>query len=304
MSANRLPSEPEKPVAENYASETEYVEAEAAYESRLLQYRAHSAQIETMVEQGKAQLLVDVSRRKPELCYRVIPETENRQPVAEDTLEKLRRQDERNREIAVEKGIEEVKRHVKENAVPDKDFSPREQQLLYFILFAFLRKDNHGKFGIKDGQAISEEEKLNLMTSLSGEQENALRRDFIIYALSQTSGDGLKSQLLLEFATLHFPDRVAKIKQQCNEVYRKKHERIEARIRELQPFTGKQEDAKTAIAEAIVVDDEQPTDPETFDEPDTEDIPLYPGLPEYATVGDIPEEEEQMFDTVYEDMAA
>jgi hypothetical protein len=45
------------------------------------------------------------------------------------------------------------------------------------------------------------------MTSLSAGQENILRRDFIIYALFQASSDGLKSQLLLEFATLHFPDR-------------------------------------------------------------------------------------------------
>ena len=53
-----------------------YREAEASYESRLLQYRTHSEQIEAMLEQGRAQLMVDVGRLKPELCYRIIPENE------------------------------------------------------------------------------------------------------------------------------------------------------------------------------------------------------------------------------------
>jgi ParB family chromosome partitioning protein len=305
MQANRLPVEPQKPEPERFESETEYHEAETAYESRMLQYRAHSAQIETMVEQGKAQLLVDVSRRKPELCYRVIPETENRKPAEEDTVEKLRRQDTRNREIAIEKGVEETKRFVKENAISAKDFSNREQELLYFILFSFLRKENYGEFGIEDGQTISDEEKMGKAASLSIEQENALRRDFIIYALSQASGDCLKSKLLLEFTAIHFPDKVAEIKQQCNEIYRKKHERIEERIRELQPYNSENTNA-TAIepeeepAETTPI----PESEETFDNPDTDDIPVYPGLPEQAEIGEIPEEDWEIMEAVYEEMAA
>jgi hypothetical protein len=46
-----------------------------------------TVQIETMVEQGKAQFMVDVSRRKPELCYRVIPEGEKRVPEEKDRIE-------------------------------------------------------------------------------------------------------------------------------------------------------------------------------------------------------------------------
>jgi ParB family chromosome partitioning protein len=293
MSASRLPSEPEKPVAENYASEAEFQEAEKSYQANFERYSIHAAQIETMIEQGKAQLLVDVSRRKPELCYRVIPETEKREPEEKDTVEKLRAQDKRNREIAVGKGIEEVTRYLKDNAIPAKEFSPREQELLYFIMLSFLRKENYRKFGMEGKNTLSDEEKAEMIQYMSIEQENAIRRDFIIHSLSQPSCNGLKSGLLLEFASLHFPDKVREIKEQCNETYKRKHERIEERIRELQPFTDKPEDTKTAIAET-----------ETFDDPDTADIPLYPGLPEHASIGEIPEEEEETFDTVYEEMAA
>jgi ParB family chromosome partitioning protein len=305
MQAICLPEEPQKPEPEHFESEAGYHEAKTAYESRMLQYRAHSAQIETMVEQGKAQLLVDVSKRKPELCYRVIPEAEtNLHKNEEDTVEKLRRQDVRNKEIAIEKGVEEVKRFVGENVIPAKDFSVREQELLYFILFSFLRRENYGEFGIEDGQAIPDEEKMELVAFRSIKQENALRRDFIIHALSQTSGECLKSKLLLEFAAIHFPDKVAEIKRQCNETYRKKHEKIEERIRELQPFNN-----ENATATAIEPK-EQPAEPvipeseETFDDPDTDDIPVYPGLPEHAEIGEIPDDDGEIMEAVYEEFAA
>ncbi|MDR0700240.1 MAG: ParB/RepB/Spo0J family partition protein [Tannerella sp.] len=300
MSASRLPSEPEKPVAENYASETEYLEAEKSYQISFERYNIHAAQIEAMVEQGKAQLLVDVSKRKPELCYRVIPET-GTEPQNEDTIEKLRSQDRRNRELAFEKGIEEVTRYLRNNAVPTKAFSPREQELLYFIMLSFLRKKNYKKFGMEGKNTLSDEEKAEMIQYISIEQENAIRRDFIIHYLSQTSGNSLKSGLLLEFATMHFPDKVAQIKEQCNETYKKKHERIEERIRELQPFTDK-EKANAAIAEAIVVNEEQmenlPANPEPFDDPDMDDVPLYPELPEHARIGEIPKEEEEIAEVV------
>lgn len=322
MQASRLPEEPQKPKPEQFASEAEYHEAEAGYESRLRQYQARSAQIEELVGQGKAQFLVDVSRRRPELCYRVIPEAEtNLHKNEEDTVDKLRRQDARNKEIAIEKGVEEVKRFVRENIIPPKDFSPREQELLYFIMLAFLRGENYEKFGIEDGQAVSDEEKLELVAFRSIEQENVLRRDFIIHALSQASGDCLRSRLLLEFAAMHFPDKVAAIKQQCNEAYRKKHERIEERILQLQPYSS--ENAEEAEAKAETGEEgqqvkalpapepevetgtgEETPEPETFDNPDTNDIPLYPGLPEQAQIGEVPDDDSEIMEAAYGETAA
>jgi len=45
----------------------------------------------------------------------------------------------------------------------------------------------------------------------------------------------------------------------------------------------------TAITES-----EEMTEQETFDDPDIADIPLYPGLPEHASIGEIPEEDEHL----------
>jgi ParB family chromosome partitioning protein len=308
MAANRLPEEPQKPEAEQFASEAEYQAAEASYETSLQRYKIHAAQIKTMVEQGKAQLMVDVSRRKPELCYRVIPETEKREPEEKDTVEKLRTQDKRNREIAIEKAVEDVKRLVREKTVSDVDFQPLEEELLYYVMLSFTRKENFTKLGIGSQYVLSDEEKAGIIPSLTAEQKNIIRRDFIVKQLSDTSGNGKQSQLLLEFAALHFPDKVKEIKEQYNEIYKKKHLRIEERIRELQPFTDKQEDTETALAATVATNEEQPenppAEPETFDDPDTEDIPLYPGLPEHVRIGEIPDAEEAAFDMAYEEIAA
>jgi len=292
---NRLPQEPQKPAVENFASEEDYQEAESAYDSRMLQYKAHSDQIEKMIDEGKAQIVVDVSRLKPELCYRIIPEYETKPQVDEDTVEKLQEQDKRNKELAFEKAIEEVIRYLKSGVIPSKDFSTGEQEMFYFILLSFLRKENYGKFGVENVQILTDKEKFELIAFRSIEQENALRRDFIIHYLSQTSGDCLKSRLLLEFANIHFPDKVAQIKQQCNDTYKKRHEKIEERIRELKPFSS-----ENAIA-AVVISEEQAASVETVipttpdNEPDMEDMPVYPGLPEHASVGEITEEDEEAF---------
>jgi hypothetical protein len=94
------------------------------------------------------------------------------------------------------------------------------------------------------------------------------------------------------------PQKVNQIKEQYNEQYKKRHIRIEERIRELQPHSS--ENAE-----------EQPSDPaptaepavtasgETFGDPDADGMPLYPGLPEHAEIGDIPEEDGDIPEAVY-----
>lgn len=301
MQASRLPEEPQKPEPEQFESETDYKEAESSYEIRLEQYKIRSSQIETLIEQGKAQLMVDVGKRKPELCYRVIPETEtNLHKNKEDTVEKLRKQDARNREIAVEKAVEDIKRLVKEKNIPDVDFQPREEELLYYIMLSFTRKENFAKLGIESRYSLSDEEKAGITSSLATEQKNIIRRDFIARHLSDTSGNCKQSQLLLEFASLHFPDKVSEIKRQYNEIYRKKHERIEERIRELQPFSSENAVA-TAIEPAAPA---VPESEEAFDDTDTNDVPLYPGLPEQAAIGEIPDDDGEIMEAVYEEFAA
>lgn len=132
-----------------------------------------------MVRDGKAQLVVDVSRRKPELGYRIVPETKPVQSTG-DTVEQLQNQDRRNREIAFEKGLEDIKRLVRESEIPDSEFQPVEEKLVYLIMFLNLRKENYERLGINLHQMQTVEGSIAVIDSLTEEQKNVIRRDYIV----------------------------------------------------------------------------------------------------------------------------
>jgi hypothetical protein len=179
-------------------------------------------------------------------------------------------------------------------------------------MLASLRKENYAAFGFDTEVQPTDEEKFAVIASLTDEQKHIIQRDFIIKQLSDTSGIRRQSHLLIEFATLYFPEKVKKIKEAHNASYMKKNFRIEERIREIQPLTGtKAIEAATAQAnEAVVVSEtedcmgtfpqvidteyEEVTETETFDESNVDDVPLYPRLPERVSIGEIPEEDEHL----------
>lgn len=309
MTAEPLPVEPQKPLPEQFESEAEYQEAEIVYETDLEEYKLHSKQIEAMVEQGTVQLLVDVSKRKPQMCYRIVPETEVLRPETEENaLEKLRNQDKRNKEIAIEKGVEDVKRLVRESVIPSGEFQELEENLIFYIMLASLRKENFSNLGLDTQTQLIDEEKEALIISLTDKQKDIIKRDFIIKHISDTFGDRRQSHLLLEFTALHFPKKVKQIKELHSENYIKKHIRIQERISQLQPYV-----AENPTEESVIVSEEEqvkylPTsetekEEETFNEPDTDNIPLYPELPERVEIGEISEDNEHLY-PVYDKIAS
>jgi ParB family chromosome partitioning protein len=327
MSANPMPVKPIMPVQDDFVTDVEFVEAEATYERRLEQHHTQTAHIEEMVQEGKAEMVVDVSKRKPELCYRIIPENAATQSE-EDAVEKLRKQDIRNREIAIEKGVEDVKQLVREKIIPPSDFQPLEEGLLYYVMLASLRKEHYEELGINNRYSLSEEDRAGIIASLTEEQKNIIRRGFLVKHLSDTFGDRKQSHLLLEFATLHFPDEVGKIKQQHNEVYKKRHIRTNERILALQPATVQnlknavvlpedflpesiptmvteiQSDESVPTTDTITAESWEAFVAETSNDFDLDALNLHPGQPENAAIGEIPEEDEKILDTVYEESAA
>ena len=315
MKGNSLPVAPVKPVKENFESEEAYMNAERSYDISLERHNIHAEQINEMIQTGKAQLMVDVSKRKPELCYRLIPEKENKQEESGVTVEKLLMQDQRNKEIAFEKGMEDIKRTVKENIIPDSEFQPLEEKLMYYIMLSSLRKDNYQKIGFKSPY-FSNEEKIEAVSSLTEEQKNIIRRDFIVRYLPENSSDRQQSNLLIEFANLHFPDVVSQIKEQYNEVYKKRHIRIEERIRELQPFTVDKEKIEDAVVlpedqsvetvpskEPDIKGYEETVDAEMVEDMDLDALIICSGFPEYSMIGESVNEEE-LLNVMYEETAA
>ena len=77
--------------------------------------------------------------------------------------------------------------------------------------------------------------RINLHNSLSDEQKNVLKREFLQHWMVQTLRFEKKSALLLEWVKFHFPDEMAEIEAFHDDEYQKQHEIIQAQIDKLLP---------------------------------------------------------------------
>ena len=113
-----------------------------------------------------------------------------------------------------------------------------------YVLLPHLDAKHFEFFGIPEGQSMTEDNRFDLFSSLSDEQQNALRRDFLIKHMTSTSGINKKSALLIEFAKYHFPDDFASIEHTHDDEFQKKRQLIQEHLDKLPPKEDVEEDLK------------------------------------------------------------
>ena len=75
----------------------------------------------------------------------------------------MEKKDKRNKEIATENTVDDVKRVIKEIDTTETKFGADEDRMMYFFLLSFLRKENYAAVGIdKECDYLKDEEKLFL----------------------------------------------------------------------------------------------------------------------------------------------
>ena len=74
---------------------------------------------------------------------------------------------------------------------------------------------------------LSNEDKTNIVANLTPKAKAVIRRDFLIENFKNAYGSNAIADMLLEFAGKHMPERLADIENGHNEVYEKRHQRIE-----------------------------------------------------------------------------
>jgi hypothetical protein len=153
------------------------------------------------------------------------------QPV---TANALGRKDRKNREEALCKIIGDAKKLVKSVDIPPAPLTPFEDALVCYIMLACLDFRHYEFFGIPEGQSIPEDVRLNLYGSLSEEQKNVLKRDYLIEIMVQGNGITKRAALLIELAKHHFPNEMAEIENTYNEEYLKKQAVIREQMEKLQ----------------------------------------------------------------------
>ena len=265
------PEEPEAPDMEDYENDEEYAEAYKEYEKELSEYKEECEDVNRRSEAGEITLYVTIGHNDISLCYvenaQVQAVTGEAKDAVVSPIEKLEKQDKRNKEIAQEKTVEDTKKQILEVDMTETKFGADEDRMIYFFMLPFLRREHFEAMGIEAKETyyyLNDEDKMNIIANLTAKQKAIIRRDFLISNFKNASGSNATASLLLDFAKKHMPDQLADIQNGHNEVYEKRHLRIEEKIAVL----SVQEKAKQ---EANATEDGQP-ETEVQTEQQTEEI--------------------------------
>lgn len=248
--ATTYPEQPEAPEKEEYDTTEEYEEATKEYEQDLNDHEAKCEEIDHQIETGETSLYIRIGRNDIDLCY--MKNVASADGTAQEQLspvEKLEKQDKRNKEIAREKTVEDTKKQILEVDMSEHKFGADEDKMIYFFLLSSLRKEHFAAVGIEKEHSyyLSDEEKMNIIDNLTAKEKALIRRDFLITNFKGAYGSNAIASLLLDFAEKHMPEELANIKNGHNEVYEKRHQRIEEKKAALlaQEQTEQEEAAET-----------------------------------------------------------
>ena len=232
--ATAYPETPVAPEKEEYDTTEEYEQAYKEYEQDFSNYMEKCKSIHERIDTGELMFYIRIEQKEIVLCY-MASAAANADVATEKTLspvEKLEKQDERNKEIALEKTVTDTKKQILDVDMSESKFTQDEDKMIYFFLLSSLRREHFGAFGIGEKEAyhhLTDEEKMDIIANLTAKQKAIIRRDFLIDNFKGAYGNNAAATLLLDFARKHMPDTLAGIESEYNEVYEKRHKRIEER---------------------------------------------------------------------------
>ena len=228
-----FPNCPKEPKAENFNDPERYGEARTRYEQQWADYMEQEEEISRRSEVGEITVYAKIGQKEIDFCYvENVTEAQTADgtpaPAPLSPVEKLEKQDERNKEIALERTVEDTKKQILEADITGGKFSADEDTMLYFFLLSSLRKEHFAAVGIaEDKQYITDEDKMGIIGNLTVRMKTIIRRDFLVANFKGAYGNNTVATLLLDFARRHMPEELANIEREYNGVYEKRHQRIE-----------------------------------------------------------------------------
>lgn len=235
------PTQPEEPTSEEYETSEDFADAHSEYEQDLSEYNDAVDKINLMTETGEITLHIVIERNDVSIGYAITPSeaSVNGTPdnKADDPIVKLEKQDMRNKEIAVEKTVADTKKQILEADMTEAKFGQDEERMVYYFMLSSLRKEHFSAVGLTEKQAgyLSDDEKMEIVSNLNAKTKAVIRRDYLIANFKEAFGSNTVAKLLLGFAKKHMPEQLAEIEKGYNEVYEKRHQRIEERKAALMP---------------------------------------------------------------------
>ncbi len=235
----RFPTEPDAPQREEDDTDEEYADMEQDYQEEMQEYYTERAELLSKSETGEITLCICVGRNDVTLGYKAVPVKQREGGSATTAIiADLKAKDVRNREIAIENTIAATKEQIKKVDITDAKFTNEEEKMIYFFLLSSLRREHYEAVGLTEREAyapLTDKEKMAVIAKLNARTKAIIRRDFLIDNFQGAYRTNAISGLLFAFAKKHMPDEFAAIESQYNEVYEKRHKKLEERIAQLEP---------------------------------------------------------------------
>ncbi|MFI3306818.1 MAG: ParB/RepB/Spo0J family partition protein [Rikenellaceae bacterium] len=203
-------------------------ELDEEYQAECVEFADATTEITEKYKNGEIEIYALISSRGVTLSYRNSASSSTAEP--ETPLVKLKSQDKRNKEIATEKSIAEIKDLVKGLDVTQGDFSAFEEQITYFAMAKALRSEHFAMVGFEDKNYLTDEDRWTLVYNLTEEKRTIIKRDYIVSTLSDAQRGNYTAVMLLGYAEQHAEAQMNEIQATHNEVYEKRHTRIEEKI--------------------------------------------------------------------------
>lgn len=230
------PQEPVAPEVADYENPDDYAKKQSVYELAIVDYREMCQHLSESAEAGEIKLIINISDKDVNLCYvmnsKTTAPTDGAHDSHTDEIAKLEQKDMRNKEIALEKTVADVKEHIKEVDTANTKFGTEEERMVYFFMLSSVRKVNFKELGVKSEFAcsLSEGEKMRIVANLNAKTKAIIRRDYLLSNFREAHPKSHSASLMLDYAKKHMPDELARIESEHKEVYDKRHQRLTERI--------------------------------------------------------------------------
>ena len=223
------PTAPEMPKAEDYDDTAEFEEDLKEYEDEKSRHETLCGKLEEMSKVGEITMCIQIQAKKTCLCYVTHKKEAKTDAKKISPIEELDKKDERNREIAVEKTIADTKKKILEVDMTATKFSADEERMMYFFMLSALRKEHYTEVGLPEEHIgyLSDEDRLTIVNNLSAKTKAIIRRDYLIENFKNAYRGNATASMLHDFAKKHMPDELTEIENGYNEVYDKRHQRLE-----------------------------------------------------------------------------
>jgi len=252
------PERPEEPNRENFDYEEDYQIAMNSFKEECEEYDADMTDFDIQLAEGSIVKCVHIKQNRVMVDYLLEKQQEDK-PIqdSDDTVSDntgtqgkperpaqaadnsvqiriLKKQDERNKEIAVEHILEDAKGLMRNLPDYSGDLSDLEIKMMYYFMMQSLSREKE-RILMPDKDFATLYDKVKFIENLTIENMSLIVREYLrVNFQQQTYRASVITDHYLTFVGQHCPEQLAEISQKYNDIYEKRKQRIDEQLAELE----------------------------------------------------------------------